>query len=107
MKRELLNRSRKVRKNVVRKTKAWMASALLLVLLLAPAKAWPQVLLDEENYGSPRDGESGYPITFQFDLVPYQGGDIDQTPLGDGWLLLGGLGLAYFWVKRKKASRSV
>lgn len=82
-----------------------MASALLLALLLAPAKAWPQVLLDEENYGSPRDMGSG--VTFQFDLVPYQGGDIDQTPLGDGWLLLGGLGLAYFWVKRKKASRSV
>jgi len=105
MKKELLNRSRKVRKNVVRKTTAWMASALLLVLLLTPVKAWSQVLLDEENYGSPRD--VGSAVTFEFDLVPTQGGDIDQTPLGDGWLLLGGLGVAYLMVRRKKASRDV
>lgn len=74
---------------------------MTIALLLAPTKAWSQVLLDEDNYGSPRATTEG--VVYEFEIVPFMGGDGDQfLPLGEGWLLLGGFGVAYLLTKRKK-----
>lgn len=79
-----------------------IATALMaLALLQTPTKAWSQVLLDEDNYGSPRATTEG--VVYEFEIVPFMGGDGDQfLPLGEGWLLLGGFGVAYLLTKRKK-----
>ena len=60
------------------------------------------IIMDDEFEGNNR---SGYQ---EFELVtPYQGGDYDQyLPLGDGWLLLVGMGSAYLLKKARKKKKS-
>lgn len=79
-----------------------LTAMMALALLLTPMKGRSQVFLDEEDDDSPRIAVSE--VTFL--IVPLQGIDSDQTtPLGDGLLLLGGMGAAYLFAKRKKKER--
>lgn len=79
-----------------------LTAMMALALLLTPMKGRSQVFLDDEDDDSPRIAVSE--VTFL--IVPLQGSDIDQQlPLGDGLLLLGGMGAAYLLAKRKKKER--
>ena len=74
-----------------------IATVVLMLFLALPAHA--QVFIMEE------DVESNIRVVgSEFVVpVPYQGGDLDQyLPLGDGLLLLAGLGGAYLLGKRRK-----
>jgi len=74
-----------------------IATVVLMLFLALPAHA--QVfIMDDEFESNMRVGESEFVVP-----SPYQGGDLDQfVPLGDGLLLLAGLGGAYQLKKRKK-----
>lgn len=75
---------------------------ILTAALLLTATAHSQVFLmtDEDFQNNARVKNNS-----QTPLVPYQGGDLDQTmppvPLGSGWLLLASLGGAYLLAKRR------
>ena len=99
MKELLLNTSGQIGHKAGRKTVAIML--MVSALMLSPSIARSQVLLDEENYGSPRATTNG--VIYEFEIIPFGGGDGDQfLPLGEGWLLLGGFGAAYLLAKRRK-----
>ena len=70
---------------------------LVLFMTVIPLKA--QIFIaDDEFEGILRHGESEYVL-----VVPNQASDADQyTPVGNGMLLLVGLGGAYLLKKRKK-----
>ena len=75
---------------------------ILTAALLLTATAHSQVFLmtDEDFQNSARVENNS-----QTPLVPYQGGDFDQTlpaPLGSGWLLMASLGGAYLLAKRRR-----
>lgn len=72
---------------------------LLTVLFMAVVPLKAQVFIaDDEFEGMMRLAESEYVL-----VVPQQASDADQyTPIGDGVLLLAGLGGAYLLRKRKK-----
>ena len=72
---------------------------LLTVLFMAVVPLKAQVFIaDDEFEGMMRLAESEYVL-----VVPNQASDADQyLPLGDGVLLLAGLGGAYLLRKRKK-----
>jgi hypothetical protein len=87
--------------NLKKKAVGMAMALIMLALLVVPTKARSQVfLLEDESFESPRvEGAAvvGYII------IPYDGGDFDQqTPLGDGMLLIGGMGAVYLMCKRKK-----
>ena len=77
--------------------KKTMVLLTVLIMTVAPLKA--QVFIaDDEFEGMMRLAESEYVL-----VVPNQASDADQfTPIGDGVLLLAGLGGAYLLRKRKK-----
>lgn len=81
-------------KQMMKKT---MVLLTVLIMTVAPLKA--QVFIaDDEFEGMMRLAESEYVL-----VVPNQASDADQfTPIGDGVLLLAGLGGAYLLRKRKK-----
>lgn len=82
---------------------ALLAVLAAMALATAPTTAFSQVFLWDEETGSYRAGMSAS----EFNIVPYQGGDADQyLPLGDGLLLLTGLGGGYGLAKRKKSKSS-
>ncbi len=91
------------KKHSVRKTFVLLTVLATMVLTMKPMMVCSQVFLWDEETGSYRAGMS----ESEFNIVPYQGGDADQyfTPLGEGLLLLGGLGVAYGFAKRKKSKR--
>lgn len=72
---------------------------LLTVLFMAVVPLKAQVFIaDDEFEGMMRLAESEYVL-----VVPQQASDADQyTPIGNGVLLLAGLGGAYLLRKRKK-----
>ena len=72
---------------------------LLTVLFMAVVPMKAQVFIaDDEFEGMMRLQESEYVL-----VVPQLGTDADQfTPIGNGLLLLAGLGGAYLLTKRKK-----
>jgi hypothetical protein len=84
-------------KNTKNKTVVLVA---LMLMLARPMQA--QIfIMDDEFESNIRVGESEFVVP-----APYQGGDLDQyLPLGDGLLLLAGLGGAYLLGKRKKEQK--
>ena len=90
------------KKHSVRNTFVLLTVLVTMALTMKPTMVCSQVFLWDEESGSYRAGMS----ESEFNIVPYQGGDADQyLPLGDGLLLLGGLGVAYGFAKRKKSKR--
>lgn len=90
------------KKHAVRKTFVLLTVLATMALAMKPSMVYSQVFLWDEETGSYRAGMT----ESEFNIVPYQGGDADQyLPLGDGLLLLGGLGVAYGLAKRKKSKR--
>ena len=73
---------------------------LAATLLLSVAASAQVFILSEEDFQNSERAKQN-PVG---PLVPYQGGDMDQslTPIGSGWLLLAGLGGAYLLRKKKK-----
>lgn len=79
-----------------------IAMVLVTLTLLVSTYSEAQILImDDEFEGNMRTGYQ------EFELVtPYQGGDFDQyLPLGDGWLLLVGMGSAYLLKKGRKKKK--
>jgi hypothetical protein len=78
---------------------------LLSVLTLWSGSMRAQVFLMEDDNGANirlKESESFIP-------VPYQGTSLDEylyAPLGEGWLLLAGLGGAYLLRKKSKKEKS-
>ena len=72
---------------------------VLTALLLMAGSSQAQIFIaDDEFEGILRHGESEYVL-----VVPNQGTDADQfTPIGNGLLVLAGLGAAYLMSRRKK-----
>ena len=85
------------------KTKMKKLVLVLSVLLMVSAPLKAQVfIMDDEYEGNLRNGESMSDVDWDL-LVPNQALDSDQyLPLGDGWLLLLGLGGAYLLKKRNR-----
>ena len=73
---------------------------VLTALLLMAGSLQAQIFIaDDEFEGILRHGESEYVL-----VVPNQGTDADQfTPIGNGLLVLAGLGATYLLWKRKKS----
>ena len=77
---------------------------LLSVLTLWSGSMRAQVFIMDEDYGQNirlKESESFIP-------VPYQGTSLDEylyAPLGEGWLLLAGLGGAYLLRKKSKREK--
>lgn len=96
MRKETFNKKHSTRKS-------FLMLAILAAMSLIPARVNSQIFLSDEDDASLRCGVDE--IDFNL-IVPYEGGDADQyLPLGDGLLLLGGLGVAYGLAKRKKSKR--
>ena len=79
-----------------------IAMVLVTLTLLVSVSSEAQILImDDEFEGYIRTGYQ------EFELVtPYQGGDFDQyLPLGDGWLLLVGMGSAYLLKTGRKKKK--
>lgn len=76
-----------------------IAMVLLTVLFMAVVPLKAQIFIaDDEFEGMMRLAESEYVL-----VVPLEGSDADQyVPVGDGMLLLAGLGGAYLLKKRHK-----
>ena len=76
---------------------------LLTALLLVAGSSHAQVFIaDDEFEGQLRLGESEYVL-----VAPIQGLDTDQyLPIGDGLLVLAGLGAAYLVKKRRKTKEN-
>ena len=83
----------------MKKAKKYMI--LAAVLLLSVAATAQVFILSEEDYEN-----SKRTTTPSGPFIPYQGGDMDQSdgvmPVGNGWLVLAGLGGAYLLGKRRK-----
>ena len=77
--------------------------AILVTLGLSFTPLFGQMILTEEDAGlNPR---ATAPTSTSHVMVPLQGVDFDQweyAPLGDGLLILAGLGGAYLLAKRKR-----
>ena len=74
---------------------------LMTVLLMAVGSAFAQVIITDEDVNNNRLNRDGDEIGV---MVPRQNVDMDQwkiAPLGNGILLLAGLGAAYLAKKRK------
>ena len=74
---------------------------LVAALMMAVAANAQVFILSDEEFSNNKRANA--PASGP--LVPYQGGDFDQTlytPLGSGWLVLDGLGTAYLMSKRRK-----
>lgn len=75
---------------------------LMTVLMMAAGSAFAQVIITDEDVNHNRAEEDAQ--TFGM-MVPRQNVNMDQwkvAPLGNGILLLAGLGAAYLVKKRKK-----
>ena len=78
---------------------------ILFTLVLSVGASFGQIIYTDEDYGTHlRSGSSNPEIGV---MVPLQNSNLDQwkyeyVPLGDGLLLLAGLGAAYLIGKRKK-----
>jgi MYXO-CTERM domain-containing protein len=82
--------------------KKHILSVMVAVAMMAPSAMKAQIYISDDvdyEYENPRvasDEWSGL-------VVPLNASDADQyLPLGEGWLLLAGLGGAYLLRKRKK-----
>ena len=77
----------------------------MAVLVMLAGTVFGQIIFTDEDQGShPRSGSSSSEINI---MVPMQNANVDQwkeeiIPLGNGLLLLTGLGAAYLMGKRKK-----
>jgi len=86
--------------NRTRKAIVTMAFMGMMALTLCPVRVMSQVFLTQEDMENSLRAQA--PEEFVIP-VPYEGGDLDQyLPLGDGLLLLAGLGSCYLLKKRKK-----
>ena len=84
----------------MRKAIVLVAFLGILALTLFPGKVMSQVFLTQEDMENSLRAQA--PEEFVIP-VPYEGGDADQyLPLGDGLLLLVGLGSCYLLKKRRK-----
>lgn len=75
---------------------------LTAALLMAASPAISQVIITEGDIDHNRAEQAASEVTV---MVPGQGWSLDQwkvAPLGEGVLLLAGLGMAYLIGKRKK-----
>jgi len=75
--------------------------SLAAALMLAVGPALGQVIITDGDYNRNRGERSVEEVSV---MVPGQGMDVDQwkmAPIGDGLLLLAGLGLAYCIKKRQ------
>ena len=74
---------------------------ILVISFIMASSAQAQVFITENDYENPRDG-----IETEWGVIPQQWITNDQAndfaPLGDGVLLLAGLGGAYLLKKRNK-----
>lgn len=78
---------------------------LLSVLTLWSGSLRAQVFIMEDDHG----GDIRLKESESFIPVPYQGTSLDEylyAPLGEGWLLLAGLGGAYLLRKKSKKGKS-
>ena len=82
--------------------------SLMAALVMLAGTAFGQIIYTDEDYGTHlRSGSSNPGIGV---MVPLQNSNLDQwkyeyVPLGDGLLLLAGLGGAYLLGKRKKTTK--
>ncbi len=75
--------------------------SLAAALMLAVGPVIGQVIITDGDYNHNRGERSAEEVSV---MVPGQGMDVDQwkmAPIGDGLLLLAGLGLAYCIKKRQ------
>lgn len=87
---------RNLKKNIV------VFVVMCCLMMPAVAKAQIYIATEDEELNSDREGTQ---VWFQGG-VPYQAGDADEfVPLGEGLLLLTGLGGTYLIAKHRKASR--
>lgn len=92
-----MNQNR-TRKAIVTVSFMWM-----MALTLCPVRVMSQIFLTQEDMENSLRAQA--PEEFVIP-VPYEGGDLDQyLPLGDGLLLLVGLGSCYLLKKRRKESQ--
>ena len=81
--------------------------AIFTIMMLALHPAIGQIIFTDEDHGShPRSGSSSSEINI---MVPMQNANVDQwkeeiIPLGNGLLLLAGLGGAYL-LKKKRSKK--
>ena len=93
------NLKRNMIKNMGKKKSSILIVTMLLITMLSATTLRAQVFLMEDEFESNiRVGGTEFVVP-----APYQGGDLDQyLPIGDGLLLLVGMGGAYLLGKRKK-----
>ena len=76
--------------------------SLIAAVLIAVGPALGQVIINEGDYNHNRAEQDATEVTV---MVPRQGLATDQwkqAPLGNGVLLLAGLGIAYLFKKKKQ-----
>lgn len=83
----------------MKKTIKTITIVVISLLLLVAGAAKAQIFLSDFDQGeNPRVETDEYGL-----IIGYQGGDLDQyVPLGDGLLLMVGLGAAYLMSKRNR-----
>ena len=83
----------------MKKTTKTITIVVISLLLLVVVTAKAQIFLSDFDQGeNPRVEADDYGF-----IIGYEGGDLEQyLPLGDGWLLLAGLGGAYLMRKRNR-----
>ena len=79
--------------------KKMVSIVIITLLVMMSHTAYSQMfLMDFDQDGNPRD-----PAEDMGTIIPIEGLDVDQyVPIGDGILLLAGLGGAYLLAKKKK-----